>query len=164
MTTTRDLLTMSGAEIDALFTASPAGAPPTGLGVGQALAATGSPFSRPFAAAARLVAWQGKQFSADGTSLRNLITPFGIRAIEAAVYVQDSWLDGRPCVVLDYSKTSTVAKWVRDEIRELSPGLYLGLVYVRSKRAPLRFSLSFSTSPPSSTTSHGEPADLASRR
>jgi hypothetical protein len=32
-------------------------------------------------------------------------------------------------VVLDYSKTSLVAKWIRDEIRLLSPNLYLGRVY-----------------------------------
>jgi hypothetical protein len=31
--------------------------------------------------------------------------------------------------VLDYSQTSIVAQWIRDEIREVSPGLYLGLVY-----------------------------------
>ena len=61
------------------------------------------------------------------------------------MYRDASRLDGRPCIVLDYSKTSRVAGWVRDEIREVAPRLYLGLVYVRSRRAPLRFSLRFDT-------------------
>jgi hypothetical protein len=30
-----------------------------------------------------------------------------------------------------------------DEIREIAPGVYLGLVYVRSRRVPVRFSLEF---------------------
>ena len=66
-----------------------------------------------------------------------------MRAIKADVYVDASRLDGRPCIVLDYSKTSRVAGWVRDEIREVAPGLYIGLVYVRSRRAPLHFALQF---------------------
>ena len=41
--------------------------------------------------------------------------------------------------MLDYSKTSLIAHWIRDEIREVSPGIYLGLVYLGQKEAdPLR--------------------------
>jgi hypothetical protein len=54
-----------------------------------------------------------------------------------------SWVDGRPCIVLDYSRTSFVASMVRDEIRELAPGVYLGVVFVRRRRLPLRFVLAF---------------------
>src|SRR5438105_941760 len=36
---------------------------------------------------------------------------------------------GRSCIVLDYSHTSLVAPWIRDEIREVSPGVYLGIVF-----------------------------------
>jgi len=31
--------------------------------------------------------------------------------------------------VLDYSDTSLLAHWIRDEIREIAPNLYLGKVY-----------------------------------
>lgn len=93
----------------------------------------------------RLLAWSGKEFDAQGRSLRNLISPFSLRAITADVYIGESRLDGRPCIVLDYSKTSRVAGWVRDEIREVEPGLYVGLL-VRSRQVPLRFSLKFATS------------------
>jgi hypothetical protein len=149
MLTARELPSLSGRELDALFAHAPAGEIPTGIGRGQALMATGSFASRPLIAMVRLLAWHGKEFDAPTHSLRNLISPFGVRAISADVYVDASRLDGRPCIVLDYSKTSRLAKWVRDEIREIEPGLYLGVVYVRSRRAPIRFSLEFATSTPS---------------
>ena len=62
-------------------------------------------------------------------SLRNRILPFGLNAIIAKVYKAPSWLDGKECIVLDYSETSLVAHWIRDEIRLIGPGLYLGKVY-----------------------------------
>lgn len=143
MLTARELPSLKGSDLDALFANAPAGEIPTGEGRGQALMATGSFASRPLVALVRLLAWQGKEFNGSTHSLRNLISPFGVRAISADVYVDASRLDGRPCVVLDYSKTSRLAKWIRDEIREIEPGLYVGLVYVRSRRAPIRFALEF---------------------
>ncbi len=143
MLTARDLPSLSGSELDALFANAPAGEIPTGKGSGQALMVTGTFASRPLIAMVRLLAWQGKEFDGPTHSLRNLISPFSRRAISADVYVDASRLDGRPCIVLDYSKTSRLAKWIRDEIREVEPGLYVGLVYVRSRRAPIRFSLAF---------------------
>jgi hypothetical protein len=137
------LLSMRGSELEALFASADAGTIPVGTGTGQALMATGSVIARPLMALIRLVAWRGKEFDAQGRTLRNLISPFALRAVTAGVYIGESRLDGRPCIVLDYSKTSRVAGWVRDEIREVEPGLYVGLVYVRSRQAPLRFSLEF---------------------
>ena len=49
--------------------------------------------------------------------------------MRAKVYKDESWLDGKEAIVLDYSKTSVVAQWIRDEIREVAPRLYLGLVF-----------------------------------
>ena len=74
--------------------------------------------------------------------LKNLISALSIPAIAAAVYEQDSWHDGKPCIVLDYSKTSIVAHLVRDEIREIAPGVYLGLVFL-GRRHVLDFALDF---------------------
>jgi len=56
--------------------------------------------------------------------------------------MQDSWYDGKPCIVLDYSKTSIVAHLVRDEIREIAPGVYLGLVFL-GRLHVLDFALDF---------------------
>jgi hypothetical protein len=147
MLTARDLPSMRGKQLDALFANAPAGEIPVGKGSGQALMATGTFAARPLLTITRLLAWQGKVFDGPSHSLRNLISPFGFKAITADVYVDASRLDGKPCVVLDYSKTSRVAGFVRDEIRQVGPGLYIGVVYVRSRRAPIRFSLSFDAQP-----------------
>ena len=66
--------------------------------------------------------------------LTNRITPLGLNAIVAEVYKDKSWLDGKECIVLDYSKTSLMAHWIRDEIRQLEPKFYLGKVYWDKKR------------------------------
>jgi hypothetical protein len=158
MLTATEFASMPGAELDALFANAPAGSIPVGVGRGQALIATGSFAARPLLAMVRYSAWQGKEFDDRSHSLRNLITPFSVRAIKADVYIDASRLDGRPCIVLDYSKTSRVAGFVRDEIREVAPGLYVGLVYVRSRRAPIRFSLQFDTA---SGGTPSEPAETA---
>ena len=154
-----DLLSMRSGQLDLLFAAAPAGTLPVGIGQGRALAATGTFAARPLAAFARIVAWRGKEFDGQGHTLRNIVSPFRVRAIKADVRPDTSRLDGRPCIVLDYSKTSRVAAWIRDEIREISPGLYLGLVYVRSRRAPLHFALQFDVAENRQTTDRNdEPA------
>jgi hypothetical protein len=143
MLTARDLPSMRGKQLDALFANAPAGEIPVGNGSGQALMATGTFAARPLLTITRLLAWQGKVFDGPSHTLRNLISPFGFKAITADVYVDASLLDGRPCIVLDYSKTSRVAGFVRDEIRQVGPGLYVGLVYAGKRRLPIRFSLEF---------------------
>ena len=65
-----------------------------------------------------------------------------LNAIIAKVYKGASWLDGKECIVLDYSETSLVAHWIRDEIRQIEPGLYLGKVYWDKKRL-IDFALKF---------------------
>lgn len=145
-TTANHLLELTGAELDERFGAGESGPPPRGRGAGVALVASGTRLGRALAAVARAVAWRGKEFAADGASLRNLLSPFGLRGITASVYEGESRLDGRPCVVLDYSSTSRIAGWIRDEIRRVGPDLYLGVVYVRGRRLPVRFALEFAGS------------------
>ena len=95
--------------------------------------ATGTAFSDDLAQVINLFAWQGKTFDAAAGVLRNRITALSLNAIVAEVYHGKSLLDDKPCVVLDYSKTSLVAKWIRDEIRLVAPHLYLGRVYWDNK-------------------------------
>src|SRR6516165_5840372 len=92
------------------------------------------------------LAWRGKVVNARQGRLKNILTPLGIQAIEAAVYKQDSWYDGDTCIVLDYSKTSFVARMIRDEIREIAPGVFLGLVFW-GRRHVLDFALDFRPRP-----------------
>ena len=125
-----------------IFGSGVAGAIPNGRGKGTVLIGTGGPLARLAAALAYALAWRGKVVNAREGRLKNLVTPLAIRAIEAAVYKQDSWYDGETCIVLDYSKTSFVARKIRDEIREIAPGVFLGLVFW-GRRHVLDFALDF---------------------
>ena len=117
---------MTSAQLDALFARADSGPVPDGRSDGVALLATGTPFSEFFARATTLFAWKGKTVDAPRGRLVNRITPFGIPAVAARVYVGPSLYDDKPCIVLDYSRTSPVARWIRDELRMLEPGYYLG--------------------------------------
>jgi hypothetical protein len=138
----KQLLTMSQAQLDELFTNSPVGEIPDGEAEGTAIVAPGTSYSDEVARFISLFAWQGKVFDAKNGVLRNKILPFGLNAIIAKVYKGESWLDGKECIVLDYSDTSLVAHWIRDEIREISPKFYLGKVYWGKSRL-IDFSLQF---------------------
>jgi hypothetical protein len=136
------LLTMSQSELDTLFTDSPVGSIPDGEAEGTAIVAPGTTFSPTVAQFISLFAWQGKVFDGKKGVLKNKILPFGLNAIIAKVYKGSSWLDGKECIVLDYSDTSFVAQWIRDEIRQIEPKLYLGKVYWDKKRL-IDFALKF---------------------
>jgi hypothetical protein len=123
------LLSMTQVQLDDLFKASPAGDIPNGPAKGTAIIAPGTVFSQSIAEMISIFGWQGKVFDAGTGLLKNEITPFGIKAIVARVYKAPSWLDQKDCIVLDYSETSVVAHWVRDEIRLIGKGFYLGKVY-----------------------------------
>jgi hypothetical protein len=141
-TTLDDLLKMPAAELDELFRNSPAGEIPNGEAEGRAIIASGTNISEPLAEFVQYFAWKGKVFDPAHGVLRNNITPFGIKAILAKVYAGKSWFDDKECIVLDYSDTSLVAHWIRDEIRLIGPNLYLGIVYW-SKTKLIHFALKF---------------------
>jgi hypothetical protein len=137
-----DLLAMSQTELDDLFTNSPAGPIPDGAAEGTAIIAPGTVFTSDIAKFVNVFGWQGKTFDAAHGVLRNRILPMGLNAIVAEVYKAPSWLDQKECIVLDYSKTSLVAQWIRDEIRLIAPKMYLGKVYWEKKRL-IDFALQF---------------------
>lgn len=128
------LLQMSQQELDDLFKNTEAGPIPNGPAKGTAIIAPGTSFSKEIAEFVNLFAWKGKTFDAERGVLTNRISVLGFNAIVATVYKDKSWLDGKECIVLDYSKTSLVAQWIRDEIRQIGPDLYLGKVYWEHKR------------------------------
>jgi hypothetical protein len=140
--TVADLLKMPQGDLDALFTASPPGPVPDGESNGTAIIASGTMYSAEIATMVNHFAWQGKVFDSKAGLLRNRIGPMGVNAIVAKVYQDTSWLDAKPCIVLDYSETSFVAHWIRDEIRLIEPGLYLGVVYWAQTRL-IHFALQF---------------------
>jgi hypothetical protein len=136
------LLGMSQSQLDELFKKSPTGEIPDGEGKGTAIVAPGTNYTQDIAQFISFFAWQGKVFDAKNGVLRNKILPLGLNAIVAKVYKGESWLDGKECIVLDYSETSLVARWIRDEIRQIGPKMYLGKVYWDKKRL-IDFALEF---------------------
>jgi hypothetical protein len=136
---------MSQQQLDDLFSASPAGDIPDGEAEGTAIIAPGTSFSPEIAELINIFTWKGKTFDAAHGTLTNRILSIGLNAIVAEVYKAASWFDNKECIVLDYSKTSLLAKHVRDEIREIAPGTYLGLVYWDRDKI-IHFSLQFPSS------------------
>ena len=108
------LLKMSESQLDDLFSKSAAGPIPDGAAKGTAIIAPGTTFSPAIAQAISFFTWQGKSFDGPHGVLRNRISVLGLNAIVAEVYKGPSWYDKKECIVLDYSKTSTVAGWIRD--------------------------------------------------
>ena len=140
--TPEQLMEMASEQLDDLFRQSPPGNIPNGKANGTAIIAPGTVISPVIAEIINLFAWQGKTFGAASDTLVNRITFFGISAIEARIYVAPSLFDGNNCIVLDYSANSGIVGEVRDEIRLISPQLYLGLVYLKEERT-IYFALEF---------------------
>jgi len=125
---------MSQRELDDLFTAAPTGRIPVGDTQGTAIFMPGTFVATLVRLLVGLFFWKGKVFAPATKDLRNKLSPFAIRGIRATVYMSESWLDGKKVIVIDYSKTSFVAQKIRDEIREVAPGVYLGKVWWGKKR------------------------------
>jgi hypothetical protein len=140
--TVPDLLKMPQSQLDDLFEKSPAGDIPDGEAKGTAIIAPGTKYTAHIAELINHFAWQGKVFDSQKGLLRNEILTLGMRAIIAKIYKAPSWLDGKECIVLDYSETSLLAHWIRDEIRLIAPRIYLGKVYWDRKRL-IDFALDF---------------------
>ena len=140
-------LDLSREALDDLYKSAQPGIIPSGDTSGIAIA-WAIPFTRKFAQLTKFL-WQGKVFeiNADGETgiLRNKLLPFGIKLIVAKVYRDKSWLDGKDAIVIDYSSTSLLANKIRDEIREVTPGHYLGKVWWGDKRI-MDFALEATTS------------------
>ncbi len=128
-----DLVRMGRAELEALFRASDVGTPPRGKLDGRAIFDPGTPAAVRKARRTSLV-WQGKVVRDDGVMVNRVFGVF--RLIPAKVFIADSYLDARPAVVFDYADTSKLFPDVRDEVRQVGPGLYLGVTYRREPCGP----------------------------
>jgi hypothetical protein len=127
------LLAMSAAELDIVYRRGVSVAIPEGRIRGTAILSPGTRRTRALSRGARLM-WQGKVFEPGQSSAVNRF--FGMRLVRAQVYQGPSWLDGQPSLILDYSQTSRVYENNRDEIRQVDPGLFLGLMYDRTTSPP----------------------------
>ena len=143
-----DLMKMSQSALDDLFKKSPPGPIPEGDSQGTAVVCPGTFFTRLIARLVHGFAWQGKVFTkspnGNDATLENKVSVAGVKAIVARVYYTPSWLDGKECIVLDYSKTSLLARKIRDEIRLVDEArkIYLGKVWWGKTRL-IDFALQF---------------------
>ncbi|MDR3620930.1 MAG: hypothetical protein P4L85_16380 [Paludisphaera borealis] len=127
------LIQMSGPELDALYRQGTSVGLPAGRVRGTALLAPGARRNGAMAAGTRMV-WQGKNIDPANAVATNRF--FGLPVVRGQLYEGASWLDGAPALILDYSKTSRVYARNRDEIRQIGPGLFLGLMYGRATPRP----------------------------
>jgi hypothetical protein len=123
-----ELVTLSSSQLDELYRSGQPGPMPQGKVRGRALYPEAR-FPKARSNAARL-AWQGKVFDPETSTAINKF--FGVKAIKGKVYTAESWLDGAPSMILDYEGTSRIYGNYRDEIRQVAPGIYLGLMYDRT--------------------------------
>lgn len=118
-----DLLGLDQCQLDALFAAGTADAIPVGFGRGTILMRTDGKKTR---VKLEGIVWKGKVISNDGTYVNQWA---GFRAVRGCVTLAPSWHDGRPCVVIDHEPGTPVFGNARDELRQISPGVWLGRFY-----------------------------------
>jgi hypothetical protein len=118
---------MSLHELDCLFENAGPGAMPQGAGHGQVLLLTKARHPK---LAARLAngLWKGKHVEDDGSFVNQFP---GFRALHGHCQPGTSWHDEKPCFVLDYPPGTPLFGNLRDEMREIAPGLYLARLYER---------------------------------
>jgi hypothetical protein len=121
------LAKMNWPDLEHLYRHAPPASVSPGFLRGKAIYCQDSRFAGPRTAVTNFL-WHGKHFRDDCTLVNQWC---GFKAIKARVYPGCSWLDGQPSLIMDYSETSHVWADVRDELREVAPGLYLGAMFQR---------------------------------
>ncbi len=134
------LVCLSWCDLEQLYRQAKPGPIPAGYLRGQAIYCPCAPLSSTRSKVSQAL-WHGKHFCpGDGTLINQWC--LGAQAVRARVCYGESWLDGHPSIVMDYRGMAHVWGDVRDEIREVAPGLYLGLMY-RCKSGQPRMKLFF---------------------
>lgn len=110
------------ANYEAAFRQADAGSVPLGFYSGTVLSAEG-PFPRLQVRLQGLV-WKGKTFHGDGKFTNHWLG--GLKAVSATTSVGPSVFDGRPAVLVRYRRFAPVFGGDYDELREITPGVWLG--------------------------------------
>jgi hypothetical protein len=74
------------------------------------------------------VIWRGKYFSEE----RFVNQWTGFRAIDSQVQEGPSYVDGRPCMILEYPPGTPFFGRMRDEVRQVGPNVYLSMVFEKT--------------------------------
>lgn len=134
--TTGALAKLESKELERLYKETTLGEIPNGESNGRAIILPGWLIGKLLSVVANAV-WKGKVFHLSSGTLVNKL--LGLRFVKAEVAYGSSWSSDKQAIIIDYLRTSLIAFYIRDEIRQLVPGLYLGKAYIR-----LPFGLHFS--------------------
>lgn len=143
--TVQDLAMCTPAQLEALFGQGYVSSIPSGKVWGLPLVNPGTPQAQAASRVGRLV-WSGKRIEAGETVATNIF--FGVPSVKAQILIEPSRRDGEPVIVLDYTRNPVVYRNKRDEIREISPGIFLGYMYdIRSSNAEILRWFAFESRP-----------------
>lgn len=121
------LKNLSARDLEALFRDGKAEPLPAGFARGRLLVVCGYRMPR-LSIRLEEFAWKGKHFGDDGSFINQFA---GFQALSSQAVMGTSWLDGKPCLVLEYAPGTPLFGNVRDEVRRIGPDLYLALAYER---------------------------------
>jgi hypothetical protein len=113
--------------LNSIYKNSTAGDIPEGDTTGKAIFLPGTKAGELFSTIGDEL-WKGKVFEQNGDLVNKIL---GHNFVHADVHKGTSWFDGKESIIIDYKGKSLATSWIRDEIREVKPGLYLGKMYAR---------------------------------
>lgn len=132
MATLNQVQALTSRELDFLYAVSDLPLQvPDGESNGRAIVLPGTFFGKVLSWFDNLV-WKGKIFKRLGPTRADLVNKIlGLHIVRAEVFFGPSWSDSKRSVIIDYRHTSWIAWFIRDEIRQVEEGLYLGKAYIR---------------------------------
>ena len=117
---------LNACQLERIFACAEVGCPPVGFYHGRLLVmAEDRPFPKAQVALSGCF-WKGKHFAPDGHLTNQFVCR---RRISTDACIGPSWYDGKPCVAIDYAPGTPLFANLRDEFRQIGPGLYIGRLY-----------------------------------
>jgi uncharacterized protein (TIGR03000 family) len=152
------LARLSCPQLEQLFAQAPAAPLRVGFARGSILVLSGRPFPEMSRKVAGLI-WRGKHFQEDGTFVNQWA---GFRAIRSEVTLGPSYYDGKPSLLLEYPKPVPYFGKMRDEVREIAPGLCLCMVFEKSSSPKFRGFIGLQFDPQEDSNPVAPPAPVVS--
>ena len=144
---------MSPDELADLFERADIGTPPVGKADGKLLFLTDR---RPKMKIAFVNAvWRGKDLEDDGYFVNRFAG--NVRVLDSYYVIGPSYVDGRPAVVMEYPVGTPLFERMRDEMREVAPGLYMGPAFERYPCRKFRGFVALQIDPCKPRCRHGKP-------
>lgn len=126
VTCVKQLTHMNKCQLLDLYRNAEAGPMPAGYTPGRVIPNPGKASNDPISRMIQLSIWQGKHFDGNGIMTNK---QFGVRAAKGHVFSGTSLIDGKPVHVIDYHDSWRMWRPYMDELREVAPGIYLGITW-----------------------------------